>query len=317
MLPDDHEYWNDYSFYDCPIPLLWTLKLPHVREAWGQAARDGVFRVQRSPVVEQFSVGEDLSICLADVRSHRSEEGFLRKPQMRLLENWARNLKTPGIVALCQPLIVEEGEVEKNLRNYEDQYCRLMNALGKSGHDVVLLTGDVHFGRVASVALTGGQRLIEVISSPMSNLTGLNGIATGTPKAAPERTVVWARDRKVIRELAHGLVDYYKRGRVRRFWDWFRRLRKEEGEFFVPTYQANPLAGYPKRRTAEHFMTVGFSKIPTAEVGLSVDCWLIRERDADGLPKRGFEKPFRAVLKRWNSPDLRKDSRADLAISSQ
>ena len=77
MLPDDHEYWNDYPFTDSLLPTLLALKLPHVRKHWTKAAEDGVKHVQRSPVVESFTLGDDLSVCLADLRSYRSEQKFL------------------------------------------------------------------------------------------------------------------------------------------------------------------------------------------------------------------------------------------------
>ena len=77
MLPDDHEYWNDYPFTDSLLPTLLALKLPHVRKHWTNAASDGVKHVQRSPVVESFTLGDDLSVCLADLRSYRSEQALL------------------------------------------------------------------------------------------------------------------------------------------------------------------------------------------------------------------------------------------------
>jgi hypothetical protein len=40
--------------------------------------------------------------------------------------------------------------------------------LTRSSHSLVILTGDVHYGRIASCTFTSGAELIEVISSPMS-----------------------------------------------------------------------------------------------------------------------------------------------------
>jgi hypothetical protein len=44
----------------------------------------------------------------------------------------------------------------------------LVRILGRSEHTIVVLTGDVHFGRVARSSLRSGAELIEIISSPMS-----------------------------------------------------------------------------------------------------------------------------------------------------
>jgi len=71
LLPDDHEYWNDYPYFDSLIPTLLALKVPAIRNAWKQAATDGVKNVQRSGVVECFDIGGELSFCVADLRSYR------------------------------------------------------------------------------------------------------------------------------------------------------------------------------------------------------------------------------------------------------
>ena len=54
-----------------------------------------------------------------------------------------------------------------NLPDFE-QYADLVRILGRSEHTIVVLTGDVHFGRVARSSLRSGAELIEIISSPMS-----------------------------------------------------------------------------------------------------------------------------------------------------
>lgn len=69
MLPDDHEYWNDFPFYDSAVPTLLALKLAHVRQAWSAAARDAVKNIQGARQLEMFAIGNELSFCLADLRS--------------------------------------------------------------------------------------------------------------------------------------------------------------------------------------------------------------------------------------------------------
>ena len=283
MLPDDHEYWNDYPFTDSLLPTLLALKLPHVRNSWTKAARDGVKNVQRSPVVESFTLGEDLSVCLADLRSHRSGHELLPvKPFKRLLD-WAGRRTCPGVLVLPQPLIVQQNPIERNLRSYGTQYARLLGALGSVPHDVVVMSGDVHFGRIASVPIgPGGARLVEIISSPMSNLTGLNGlagsVATDRPARFPDGTTAGALGWEPRK------VNYYKNGGA-------------GGRFFVESRKGRWLSAYPRDRTREHVMTVGFCRRAEG-IEVTAQAWLLRRRTRVGdLPVRSFTRPFRTILK--------------------
>ena len=284
MLPDDHEYWNDYPFVDSLLPSLLALKLPHVREAWARAARDGVRNVQRAPRVESFAVGDDLTVCLADLRSRRSEQGFLPPPEFRRLLRWARRRSCPGVLVVAQPLIVAESAAERNLRSFPEQYARLLAALAAAPHDVVVLSGDVHFGRICQVPLgPGGARLIEVVSSPLSNLTGLNGLATAVARPRPEKFP--PPDAAAQLGWQPRPVDYFRDGRSR-------------PRFFVSRARGRPWSAYPRSRTREHFMTAGFRRLPGGGVELRVEAWLARRRAGrENLPRRDFPEPFRTVLR--------------------
>jgi hypothetical protein len=48
------------------------------------------------------------------------------------------------------------------------QYPRLAEALLAARHSVVILTGDVHYGRVAICELTPGRDIVEVVASPLA-----------------------------------------------------------------------------------------------------------------------------------------------------
>lgn len=270
MLPDDHEYWNDYPFYATPLPTLWPLQARNVRKAWVGAARDAVNNVQRCASVEIINIGSDLSFCLADFRSRRHEKGFIDEAGMQAIEQWATHLKTPGVFVTSQNLMDEPIGPEKNLTHFTHQYTRLINALAASGHDIVSLTGDVHFGRIATAPLGHqGARLIEIVSSPLSNLTGLNGMATAVAKKQPGVFPPFGDSHPV----------------------------KYERNFFVSTEKGELFSSYPKDRTREHFMTVSFSRHPEGGVSLNADAWLVRKNDTNGLPGRDFNTPFKAVLK--------------------
>lgn len=279
MLPDDHEYWNDYPFYDGLIPALLALKLARVRSSWSAAANDGVRNIQRAPLVETFSIGQDLSICLANLRSYRSKNQFITQDGFAQLVSWAKSLKSPGVLVIPQILIEEEDKKERNLLSFPKQYRELLEALAYSGNDIVVLSGDVHFGRIATVALgNNGGRLIEVVSSPMSNLTGLNGIAASVAKSKP---------------------DFFPDPRTIRIPGWVPAKVEYDPSFQVKRAKGFLLSSYPKDRTREHFMTVSFNRLAAGEIELSVEAWRIRERNpGDNLPVKDFDKPFCAVLRK-------------------
>lgn len=274
MLPDDHEYWNDYPFYDSLLPTLLPLKLSPVRRAWSQASRDAVSNIQRSALVETFSIGNELSFCIADLRSYRRGKRFLPEESFARLCDWARNLDCPGVLLVPQPLIVGDGSLERNLRSFPDQYASLLGALASSGHDIVLLSGDVHFGRIASVSLgQQGGKLIEIISSPLSNLTGLNGVATATAELKPKRFPDTATAARL--GWSASSVDY------------------RNGSWTVSTRPGFPLSAYPKARTREHFMTIGFRRDGLGGVSLEANAWRVRERAGpDNMPVADFAQPF-------------------------
>ena len=276
MLPDDHEFWNDYPFHDSALPTLLALKIDRVRRAWTKASKDAVANIQRSRKVEIFSLGDELSFCLADLRTHRTASGFTSATSLKEITEWAQNLTCPGVLAVPQPLMVEKNDLERNLLSWPKQYRKLVQALASSGHDIVLLSGDVHFGRIATAPLGHkGGRLIEVIASPLSNLTGLNGFATAvwknTPRSFPQAVAVPG---------VPALPVNYDRS------------------FGVSVRKGHPLSFvYPRARTSEHFMTVGFSRLDSGQIELSVDAWRARERGQKNLPKKDFARKFTLKLR--------------------
>jgi len=276
MLPDDHEFWNDYPFRDSLLPTLLALRLDRVRDAWGKAALDGVHRVQRTPPVETLALGDDLSICLADLRTYRSDRGFMRESRLREVEDWARGLSGPGVFVTPQPLIVMPNDLERNLLSFPAQYRRLVRALGASGHDIVVLTGDVHFGRIARCRLgPAGGRLIEIIASPLSNLTYLNGLATSSPRREPRR---FPHASAAIEGWPRVDVEYPR-------------------DFEVETRRGRPLSAYPRRRTREHFMTIAFQRRAGGGLQLTARAFHVRERGGPrNLPVQDWARPFRTTL---------------------
>lgn len=277
MLPDDHDYWNDFPFNDLPILALQSLKLSAVRDKWTAAANDGVSNIQSARLLEIIEIGDDLSICLANTRTTRSAQGFMAEAEFARLLEWARSLRTPGVLVVQQLLLDEAGGEERNLASFTHQYHALIEALASTGNDILVLSGDVHFGRIASVEMAGGGRLTEVVSSPLTNLRGLfnglgAGVATQLPAHFPPCLERGAANKspKVDYHIQYG-------------------LGHTKGRYFTR---------YPKDRTNEHFMTISLSRVSAKELELSVNAWLVRQwDDSASLPAKGFTEPFKTRLR--------------------
>jgi hypothetical protein len=98
-------------------------------------------RVNRTPIY-----------ALADGTSPQ----FMDQSDLDEVCSWITNLRTPGVLALGQPLLTPPlkltmGRVvaDVNLPAYGKQYAQLCRALTAARADIMVLAGDVHFGRVA------------------------------------------------------------------------------------------------------------------------------------------------------------------------
>jgi len=250
-----------------------------VRAAWKKASRDGVFNVQQVKPIRIFGIGDDLSFCFADLRTYRTNNNFLGANDFQQLIDWAESLTSPGVLVLSQPLMVEPSTGgDMNLANYKVQYERLLTAIASTGNDIVVLAGDVHFGRVGSVSLGNkGCMLHEIISSPLSNLSGILGIdgefaasvAVQMDKFPVEQTA----------DLAPQKVTYKKNWRV---------SDEHVGKWYKP--------GFKYDQTKEHMFTLSFSKLPSGNVQLDVQAWRIRHRYFDDLPHREFDCANEIIL---------------------
>jgi hypothetical protein len=280
FLADDHEYWNNFPYTSGKNPYLWMITaFDKLKKVWSHTATQGVERIQQVSLIRTFDIGNELSFCFADLRSKRDKGEhpvkMIPTRAFKQLIDWAKNLTSPGVIVLPQPLLVEPGSYEDfNLLNYKIQYQTLLQALASSGHDIICLSGDVHFGRIASVPLgDNGAMLHEIISSPMSNLTGLDG-KVATSKAKKLNTFpsieITGINTKAVKYPQHWAVATQK---VR--FMWFSSYRK----------------------TKEHFMTLAFSK-ENDQVSLKVQAWRVREMyKKTGLPKAEFAKCHKFLLR--------------------
>jgi hypothetical protein len=168
---DDHEFWNN-----APNPGAYAVNTwdSRGRSTWLDAARGLYSTFQTPEAITSFSV-PPLSFFLADTRINRDQDrnNFMKTSDLERLEDWIHGLAGPGILVLGQPLLQTTTGFLKgsfgdwNLPDFK-QYSRLVRVIGESQHTMLVLTGDVHYGRIARSTLRSGRELIELISSPMS-----------------------------------------------------------------------------------------------------------------------------------------------------
>lgn len=180
---DDHEFWNNAPDVGLNVPLFTATQ--GQRTNWFTMARKLFEVFQTDLAVNAFRVGA-LSFSILDTRINRQSGNvnFMDPNHLPLVRDWINQLPGPGVIVIGQPLLTEKGSKKDwGLPDYQ-QYAQLVKYLKAANHSIVILTGDVHFGRIASCDLRPelGTKLIEVISSPMQ----LVPLAGGTFTEAPQ-----------------------------------------------------------------------------------------------------------------------------------
>jgi hypothetical protein len=169
--PDDHEYWSNAPIAATVIRDSWSRT---GRQQWFNTAQQIYQMFQSASPITTFAVGP-LSFLIADTRSNRRPEftNFMRQTDLQAVEQWIQNLPGPGVFVVGQPVFCGKTGLlqgtfgDWNLPDY-DQYGELARMLIQSPHSIAILSGDVHYGRIAQCTLTSGRELLEVIASPMS-----------------------------------------------------------------------------------------------------------------------------------------------------
>src|SRR5918998_299070 len=179
---DDHEFWNNAPSFG-GVGFINTLSARQ-RGWWFEEARK-LFRVfQSRSSLQGFDVG-NLSFKIVDTRIDRDTPGirFMLHENLEEVKDWISSLKGPGVLVIGQPILEADAtetvkdriysHFDKDLADF-GQYVELKESILACEHSLVVLTGDVHFGRVAYTppGPAGVTRLVEVISSPMCHVTG-------------------------------------------------------------------------------------------------------------------------------------------------
>jgi hypothetical protein len=166
---DDHEFWNNAP--DAATLILDTFT-QQGRDEWWEIASN-LYRIfQTSKSATTFDVGP-LSFFLADTRVNRGpgREDFMSAGDRNALEAWVNGLRGVGVLVVGQPIFASKAGffasrfADKHLPNYK-QYEDLARILSRTRRSIIVLTGDVHYGRIASCQLGANIFLHEVISSP-------------------------------------------------------------------------------------------------------------------------------------------------------
>jgi hypothetical protein len=252
---DDHEFWNNAPNFG-GIGFINTLSKAQ-RCWWLGAARELFEAIQSPKPLTCFDVAMPseasprcLSFCIADTRINRSigRERFMDDDDLKAVGRWIRELRGPGVLVVGQPLLTGETDakqslredpnrtlwsaLDRNLADY-DQYRELVDYVKASAHSIVVLSGDVHFGRVACVRREAGSKeadFVEIIASPMQLVTVKNKLlqwairSFGKYKAPPTHEFAITESRPIAPQQNHFVtVEFSSAGGGTvdmRVWSW-------------------------------------------------------------------------------------------------
>ena len=184
---DDHEFWNNAPNFVAFARNTWTQS---GRDEWWEAASSLYRTFQTRQPVTRFNV-PPVSFLIVDTRVNRDDvrTNFMAPETEAVVAAWVNGLNGPGVMVVGQPILqaargwIKGTFADWNLPDFK-QYDNLVRILARSQQSIVILTGDVHFGRVARARLASGKELIEIISSPMALV---HESAQGSWVEAPDR----------------------------------------------------------------------------------------------------------------------------------
>lgn len=201
FISDDHEFWNNYPNRATLIQNSWS---ETGRMQWRGPAKY-LFRQFQSLYPEQAGEPQcinvpPISFLMLETRFFRAEGDttFLPASHITRLQDWIAELNAQRWVGfLCMGQLLFEKKagwlqsqvVDRNLADYQ-QFPALVKAIAGSQQPLVILTGDVHYGRVAHCRQAHGPELYEIISSPMSLVDKrVGGSASPPPSTYPAEAI--------------------------------------------------------------------------------------------------------------------------------
>ncbi|TPW17555.1 MAG: hypothetical protein FD129_332 [bacterium] len=206
-LADDHEFWNDFPHEKAWI--WWADKNPasairRQLDASYQAYQialnlppgpladgvtDAVIDALLDGPARSFAIDvPPLSFFVLDLRSRRTvhDDPVLTEltpaAEMQRALAWMAGLAGPGILVLPQPIAIGRASTLERvlhakgdwaLSDYEASYGSLLDGLFGAPHDIMVLSGDIHWSRCYEMWRTDtGPRIFEVVSSPQKLMLG-------------------------------------------------------------------------------------------------------------------------------------------------
>jgi hypothetical protein len=260
FLADDHELWNNYPHAPFGLPL----RSARFWRRWFELAFfERCVPLQAPLPVEFLTIGNDLSICVADLRVGRSANcvRFADPNDLAQISHWLTHLSCPGVLITQQPVISQRGtESDRKLPDYRQYWSDLLPNLHDCKQDLVVLAGDVHHGLVARTELDDAaepRQLIQVIASPLALVNPVAG-------SSPQPVLHYFPSKEA--NGAARPIDY---------------------PLLVPTYQA----GRHTTRSEDHSMTIAFwrkdaesEKPEASRIGMRVRTWLTRAATTELAP---------------------------------
>ncbi len=229
FLPDDHEYWNNFP-HSAPH-LLWTpASLAAQRDDFQRAydlyqgamnlhpARVADPRNRDPRALELMLASQTRTFALddgpvpmffLDLRSRRGvcdHDGAPLAAPHELLRarEWLHALTAPGVLFVPQPL-VPAGESLLTLlarhavdcfpADYKDDFALLCEALFAAPHDVLVVSGDIHFDRLLCIERTRAdvtRQVFELCASPYSHIA--NDAVRDDDLRRPSGQLTWKGD---------------------------------------------------------------------------------------------------------------------------
>jgi hypothetical protein len=198
---DDHEFWNDFPQKQIQVPLSWDRYQPQAGDTL--AALFDAYQSSLNPGGKRWSTISvpPVSFFVADTRSYRTTDTdpharLMLEAQWLDLEKWARDLNGPGVLVLPQPMMKAGGsKTDRTLLDFKESdrlgaiFERALG--GPDPHDILILTGDIHTGRLSSAEIVGLQgQIYELVASPASLVTPYLPPWGHKPNPLPDKLVI-------------------------------------------------------------------------------------------------------------------------------
>ncbi len=207
FVSDDHEFWNNYPFASSLVPFTYTssgrrrladLGAAFVRGFQGESSGGGLRTFKE---INMGVAGEpgSLVIFALDGRLERTRELCHWPADLEELCTKIRGLRSPAILVLSQPLFEPAQSefhrrwVDSGITDFDD-YGPLAAAVAAAPHDLLILSGDIHNGRISECRRSFNRRIFEVIASPLSLIPGppygdakAHGVFPSKPLEGPEK----------------------------------------------------------------------------------------------------------------------------------